>query len=286
MLQPLISLASLPSAALSAFIHEDVKLFELRDEIMKDLGEKVDFYSWLGVKKNAKGRAIQKAFRKISRRLHPDRNPGKEATDRFARLNEVYKILRSPVRERYDHYLSKGFPSFDAVSGEWKFSHFRPNLILTVIFVALIVSFIHFLVLKAQAYSRKNQLKNIAEDARRESARATPTGVITTPVRVQNGANEFTVHPTDEVYFAGVKVDPSAVEEPTWKDTILVQLYYKLANGKTEQPRKQSEEYVEITESEVPKEPAQDKKEEKKDTLSKGAARRRPAGARGKAKIF
>lgn len=282
MLQSLITLAALPKAALSAFLHEDVKLFELRDEIMKDLGDKVDFYSWLGVKKNAKGKTIQKAFRKISRRLHPDRNPGKEGTDRFARLNEVYKILRSPVRERYDHYLSKGFPTFDSVSGEWKFHHFRPNLILTVILVALIISFIHFLILKAQAYSRKNQLKTIAEDARHESARARPTGVITTPVKVQNGPNEFTVHPTGEVYFAGVKVDPSAVEEPTWKDTIFVQLYYKFANGKTEQP-KPVEEYVEVTQAEVPKEsPVQEKTE----TLSKGAARRRPAGARGKAKFF
>lgn len=104
---------------------------------------------------------INKAYRKKSRSLHPDkvkqqlaaeraaaakaeakksptgvkvaRQPSqsevkaavKRASDRQARLSIVANILRGPGRERYDYFLSNGFPKWKGT--EYYYSRYRPG---------------------------------------------------------------------------------------------------------------------------------------------------------------
>jgi hypothetical protein len=107
--------------------------------------------------------AINKAYRKKSKQLHPDKvrrafiangsrqpldkstknkKPGvhvskgpsdrqianavKEANERSARLNLAANILRGPSRERYDHFLKYGFPKWKGTG--YYYSRFRPGL--------------------------------------------------------------------------------------------------------------------------------------------------------------
>lgn len=65
-----------------------------------------DFYSILGVSKQAKDEEIKKAFRKLAVKFHPDKNPGnKEAEDKFKEINEAYEVLSDPdKRKKYDKY--------------------------------------------------------------------------------------------------------------------------------------------------------------------------------------
>jgi len=65
-----------------------------------------DYYSILGVSKNASEADIKKAFRKLARKYHPDVNPGdKTAEAKFKEMNEAYEVLSdNEKRAKYDRF--------------------------------------------------------------------------------------------------------------------------------------------------------------------------------------
>lgn len=133
------------------------------------------FYDFLGVTPRATQDEINKAYKKKSRALHPDKvkqqlaaerakqaskskgkggkkKPGvtvtkpptqaeikaavKKAGDRQARLSIIANILRGPGRARYDHFMANGFPVWKGT--EYYYSRYRPGL-GTVLFGCLLV---------------------------------------------------------------------------------------------------------------------------------------------------
>ena len=66
-----------------------------------------DYYKTLGVKKDASKDDIQKAYRKLARKLHPDVNKDPSAETKFKEVGEAYEVLKDPdKRQKYDQYGS------------------------------------------------------------------------------------------------------------------------------------------------------------------------------------
>jgi len=64
-----------------------------------------DYYAVLGVAKNASQAEIQRAYRKLARKYHPDINKTPGAEDKFKDIGEAYEVLKDPdKRAKYDRY--------------------------------------------------------------------------------------------------------------------------------------------------------------------------------------
>lgn len=80
---------------------------------------KRDYYEVLGVGRNASEDEIKKAYRKLSKKYHPDLNPGdKSAEEKFKEINEAYEVLSDPQkRAAYDQFGHAGAQGFGGQGG-------------------------------------------------------------------------------------------------------------------------------------------------------------------------
>lgn len=65
-----------------------------------------DYYSVLGVSRNASDKEVRQAYRRLARKYHPDVNSGDKAgEEKFKEINAAYEVLSDPEkRKKYDHF--------------------------------------------------------------------------------------------------------------------------------------------------------------------------------------
>jgi len=87
---------------------------------------KQDYYTTLGVAKDANADDLKKSYRKLAMQYHPDRNPGdKQAEAKFKEINEAYDVLRDEQkRAAYDRYGHAAFEQGGGGSGDFGFGGF------------------------------------------------------------------------------------------------------------------------------------------------------------------
>ncbi|MGX7145219.1 molecular chaperone DnaJ [Facklamia languida] len=69
------------------------------------MADKRDYYEVLGVSRDATDAEIKKAYRKLSKKYHPDINQEAGAEDKFKEVSEAYEILSdAQKRAAYDQY--------------------------------------------------------------------------------------------------------------------------------------------------------------------------------------
>ncbi|MBS4025826.1 MAG: DnaJ domain-containing protein, partial [Clostridia bacterium] len=70
--------------------------------------QKMDLYQVLGVSRQATGKEIKKAYRKLATKYHPDKNQGNtEAEAKFKEISAAYEVLKDEKkRELYNQFGS------------------------------------------------------------------------------------------------------------------------------------------------------------------------------------
>ncbi|MFZ2445301.1 MAG: DnaJ C-terminal domain-containing protein [Syntrophobacteraceae bacterium] len=62
-----------------------------------------DYYEILGIKRGAAQEDVQRAYRKLARKYHPDVSKAKDAEEKFKEINEAHEVLKDPEkRKMYD----------------------------------------------------------------------------------------------------------------------------------------------------------------------------------------
>ncbi|KID91198.1 DnaJ domain or J-domain-containing protein [Metarhizium guizhouense ARSEF 977] len=173
-----LGLLSLLTPLTAAWSKEDREIFRIRDEISAhEPNPAATFYDILGVPPSASFDDINRAHRKKTMALHPDKvaqrlraervkkagGKGKksaikppssaevkaavkQASERQTRLSLIASILKGPSRDRYDHFLAHGFPLWKGT--DYYYNRYRPGL--GTVMVGLFIvggGAIHYLIL-------------------------------------------------------------------------------------------------------------------------------------------
>lgn len=227
---------------------EDYEIFSLNDKIKKDLGEATDFYSWLKLPNGPKSSLdeINKAYRKLSRKMHPDKFSGKskklkkKAEERFQRLSLVGNILRDhSLRRRYDYFYDKGFPKWKGTG--YYYLRFRPGFVFTLVVLFVIVGVFHYVALtisRRQDFKRIVNLKDQIRSQAWNNSGVPPLDGSDRKVEAPNGV-QFHVSNTGDVSIIEtekgnrvlVPLDEHDINvSPGFKDTLFFKLPAKLWN--------------------------------------------------------
>jgi len=207
-----------------AFDHLDQEIFQLRDALREHESKDTTFYDFLGVSPDATLNEINKAFRSRSRTWHPDKNTKyKYATQRFARLNTVAEVLKSSRRERYDHFLKNGFPTWKGTG--YYYNRFRPGLGTVLVLLYFMAGGFHYIFLRLTATEDRKRVRNTISDVS-DASGFVPAGQ---KRKVTRGDVQFVVDDHQNVFLVdkdGLEwiLDENEVLDPTIKDTLIVRL--------------------------------------------------------------
>ncbi len=70
---------------------------------MQEFDVSKDYFQVLGLSPDVSQEVLEKTYRTLARKYHPDVNPDPQARERMAEINEAYQVLKDP--ERRQRYL-------------------------------------------------------------------------------------------------------------------------------------------------------------------------------------
>ncbi|KAH9819481.1 hypothetical protein DFH28DRAFT_956176 [Melampsora americana] len=138
---------------------DDHEIFDLVSALETSEGKGTTFYTFLNITKSATLPEINKAARKRSLELHPDKNPNvKNIEARFARLGVITSILRDEEkRERYNFFHDHGVPKWKGTG--YMYSRWQPGLGFAILFVLSVTTLMHYGIQHVHYRSELNRIR-------------------------------------------------------------------------------------------------------------------------------
>ncbi|PVU92326.1 hypothetical protein BB561_003901 [Smittium simulii] len=192
----------------------DFEIFELWDSIKKK-DQTTNWYELLGVKDSASLDEINRAFRNLGRKYHPDKLKGsattnKEATDKFARLGLVANILRdSYKRKRYNFFKKNGVPIWRGTG--YLYSRWRPGAGTVIVGILIVSSLFQYLFATLSYWRAQQRIEELERDSKPEKD--------SNSNRNRGGFDE----PEDMEYIPG-SINPYLVEPASFHNLLLVKI--------------------------------------------------------------
>ncbi|CDK29310.1 unnamed protein product [Kuraishia capsulata CBS 1993] len=160
---------------------EDYEIFEITEQLQKDMGKDTDFYTFLGLTKGADSTfdEISAAYRKRSRQFHPDKvkktglsnsqykKEKKLMGERYEKLSVVGSILRGDRKERYDYFLKTGFPKWKGTG--YYYSKFRPGFLAVLGFLFVLVSVFHYIAIKINSTQQTKRIESLIDEIKKKA---------------------------------------------------------------------------------------------------------------------
>ncbi|KAI8814642.1 DnaJ domain-containing protein [Cladochytrium replicatum] len=229
-----LCLALLASAVTAVWDEKDHRIFDLNDALVSLKGKDVNFYSILQSAPTASASELNKAYRKISLAVHPDKNPDPEAGKLYQILTGVISVLKdTESREKYDYHLKNGIPRWRGTG--YYYQRYRPGFFVITVFILACISFVQFASAwaiyyrdLARAKEDAQLLNQVSGKAKKALKKSKKSGAAGSKTSLNEGSAE-------EVPEIELPIPPS------YKDVILMQLplwvvstVASLASGKKE----------------------------------------------------
>lgn len=201
-----------------------------------------NFYEFMKLEKGPKSslKEINKQFRKLSVKFHPDKAKGQKnkkiAQKNYEKLTLISNILKSSTKDRYDFFLKNGFPKYK--NNRFLYERFRPGLFFVVVFLFLLVGVSHYIILKISVSQDRKRIENLIDQIKSVAARQSSGGVVTEQRKVKIEGFEkaflvridgvFVIDDDNEENLQRITTD---IKEPTMKDSILIKFPVWLWNS-------------------------------------------------------
>jgi len=198
----------------------DFNIFDLADALTKETKNAGEtFYSILDIGNDATTQEISKAYRKLSRTLHPDKNPKQKTL--YTTLTSIVELLKdAEARERYDQHLRFGIPKWKGTM--YLYSRYRPTLAHTLVFILLAVSWGQWVSGWANYHYKHYTLSQMIQELKDANAYNQMSKVL----QKKLGKTELDEQDIVQLVAEAFEADESNLTpmKPSWKDSLVVTL--------------------------------------------------------------
>jgi len=183
-------------------------------------------YDVLGVNKTAELSEIKKSYRQLSLQYHPDKNNATDAVEKFRQVATAYEVLKDPkTREEYDNVLAHPEDFLRNQYTYYRYRYRQADVRVVLGGLLVFVTIVHYFYWVSRYYLIRNQLKDHPLVQARIKAAAAKGSA-----KKKEGKKKLKQvvqeHLQSESLDKYVQISGWQGRLPTWKDLIVVQLFY------------------------------------------------------------